>query len=68
MLADKKVQPKKDKSKKEVMPIVIFIIIILFFLHSYYYDLATADGKKTEVVYSLFRRYFSIKYIFATET
>jgi hypothetical protein len=45
------------------MSIVILFILILFFVHSYYYDLATSDSKKSTVFFSLFRRIFSFRYM-----
>jgi hypothetical protein len=47
-----------------MMPIVILMIIISFFVHSYYYDVATSDKRKPDVLLRLFRRVFSITYLF----
>ena len=41
---------------------LIVLCIILFIVHVYCYDLSLGDRKRTETAYSMFRRYFSIKY------
>jgi hypothetical protein len=41
---------------------LIVSCIILFLAHVYFYDMSLAGRKKSETAFSLYRRYFSIKY------
>lgn len=50
-----------------MIPFFVFVLIILFFVRVYFFDLVKRQNSKTNIIGSLFRRYFSFEYLLPLE-